>query len=679
MKKRFIQFLFFILILFLLLSCQLLQPTQEAPTKTPGSIDTQSPTNNSTPPLKSQGNLAQLGPWEISLHDQSSLVDYGGNLPEDGHKFFQLTLLILNTSNTPVLFAPNSLGLFKATWNNYSYDSKNIEALQGYIPPGWPIQVRVIYDLPTIVENPKFILIPASSMQSQESSIDLNSLGSNLTYNSPQIHKLGEDFTVSDRMSITPQKMRTVQIQSGDFARQDMLFLDATIKNLYGYDLQINQEPLVFQLFSEGQISPVNANGSYYYLGGSPSFSFQWFAPPPETEFTPFLSSIDSVGLAPGLEREGSFWMNIWRTTPPPTDMLLLVMYGSKGSPFFQPSQWVLYQLDDNAANLITEPIAPIEIDKILLNEAQSDLSQGNSVAAADLFGFLVRKHPADQDIKNELNNAQQQAGQLVFLDNPSGDKTQILLRPIGSDDSALKNAYEVPGSQRGSLLSPDGKHIMYLNNNGNTTDSTTIIDLQNGQETARRTLSLSIQAPEQISFFTWAPNSSKLLFVKRSYDISSSTGLFSLDITSGDIQTDSTFKDSVGGIAWFAPKKMLAYYNNGSVIIENLESGKRQAIPEDNSGDVFPLAWSSDGNMLYFGTNHHINSLDVTDSSIVATPISPDYYAYITNLFLGPDGRHLVFTIWNSSPIYILDIETKTLYQESDCRLGYNLIGWVP
>ena len=669
--------------LIVVLACQFSTLIPTLQTQNIGRGSAEPPISESTQPPARPGQNVQLGPWKISFFDEGNLADYDGSLPEEGHKYYQITLSVVNDSNTPVLFSSSGLGSFEAEWDTYTYYAKKAESLQGYIPPGWPLRVRVIFDLPTIAENPKFKLIPRTDLGGQEESIDLGSLGSDLTFTAPSILDLGTEFTVQDRISIVPTSMALLQIEQGDFANGYMLFLDALVKNLYGHDIDIGQEPLVFQLFSQGQIIPITASPDYYYLpGASPNYSFKWFAPPPKAGFDAFGTETDGSPLAPGLEREGSFWMNIWGQIPPSMDMLVLVMYGSNNVFSYQPNEWALFRLNDAAASLINEPLFPIDNIKLMQDRARQEESQGNSVAAANLLGIVARAHPADLTIAGDLQNAQQRAGYLVFLDQNNTSSThtmRVIKRAIGSDDSAIELITEIPGIYDGNIISPDGRHLIYWNDFYDN-ENITVVNIEGEQASTNKVVSLGDLDNEQIYSLAWGPSSDTLVFaVGYSWGM---TRIITLDINTTEVRSFPICEDigRVSEVAWNPSNNWVTFFDyfEGIVANENFDNLECNLVLQTDD-DLVPLALSQDGSILYLGVDKQIKSISLTSGNYYPTALSRFYSSEIFNLFINPEGRYLVFTLRSSEDIYLLDVVTQQLYEESPSDLSYSLIGWIP
>jgi hypothetical protein len=660
------------LILLAVLSCQIFSPNSES---SPTVATTSQPSGvEPTLPVSRPGPTSQVGFWEIALSDSSILPDYGGNLPAEGHKFHQLTLFILNTSDVPQFFSGNSLGSFEAAWEDYTYNAQNIESLDGYLPPGWLLQMRVIFDLPVIAENPIFTLKPSSFIYGELEPIDLESLGSDLSYQSPQIHKLGEEFIVPERISVTPTNMRSVLISQGDFANHYMLMLDASIKNLYGHDILVNQESLVFQLFAPGQVVPVTESLNYYYLpGASPDYSFRWFSPSPEGgDINAFQLSTDSTSLAPGFSKDGSFWMNIWGQSQPSLNMLLLVMYAPRGNTVDESTPWALYELDQSASDLIKSPIAPLDETQIALNEAHLQSNQGNWVAASILLGRIAKEHPANNAVLNELKVTQQKAGELVFL----APSSNLLLRNIGSGDDALITGLEVTNYQSGNPISPSGKHLAFMEES-----NLAVVELQDGQEISRKYININYGGVDNTSFLAWSPNSEKIAltvnYLWRSQGnivvVDVNTNEVNYYLTCGDIASDR-----IRTLALSNDGQKIALDISGNLLYGQINDSSCISIIEDLYYAT-PLAWSLDGNIIYFSNGHQLFSASIANSPVSLTPISPSFPHEIRQIFLAPDNRHLVIMVNFINTIYILDLTTLVLYEEIPSEESLWLIGWTP
>lgn len=658
------------LILLAVLSCQIFSPNRESsPT-----VSTTSQTSGVEPtlPVSRPGPTSQVGFWEIALSDSSILPDYEGNLPAEGHKFHQLTLFILNTSDVPQFFSGNSLGSFEAEWEDYTYNAQNIESLDGYLPPGWLVQMRVIFDLPVIAENPIFTLKPSSFIYGEQEPIDLESLGSNLSYQSPQIHKLGEEFIVPERISVTPTNMRSVLISQGDFTNHYMLMLDASIKNLYGHDILVNQESLVFQLFAPGQIIPVTENLNYYYLpGASPDYSFRWFSPSPEGgDINAFQLSTDSTPLAPGFSKDGSFWMNIWGQSQPSMKMLLLVMYAPMGNTVDSSTPWALYEIDQSASELIKSPIAPLDETQIALNEARLQSDQENWVAASILLGRVAKDHPANETVLSELQTAQQKAGNLVFLE-PSSN---LLLRNIGSGDDALKTGLEVTNYQNGTPISPNGKYLAFMEDT-----NLVVVELNEGQEISRKNINIDYGGIDNNSILAWSLNSEKIaLTVNHLWTSQGNIAL--VDVNTNEINYYSTCGDLDGirTLALSNDGEKIALDSSGTLFYGQISASNCDSVIDDLYYAT-PLTWSLDGNTIYFSNNSQLFSASIGDSPVSLTPLSPSFRNGIGHIFLAPDNRHLVFNVNFTDTVYILDLTTLVLYEDIPSDELLWLIGWIP
>jgi hypothetical protein len=661
------------LTILIFLSCQIFSPNLASnPANTP---DDSQPSNlEPTLPVSRPGPTSQVGFWEIALSDSSILPDYNGNLPMEGHKFHQLTLFVLNTSNVPQLFYGNSLGSFEAKWEDYTYNAQAIESIDGYIPPGWPVQMRVIFDLPIIAENQTFTLEPSSFIYGELEPIDLETIGSNLSYQSPQIHKLGEEFKVPERISVTPTNMRSVLINQGDFTNHYMLMLDASIKNLYGHDILVNQESLVFQLFAPGQIIPVSESLNYYYLpGASPDYSFRWFSPSPEGgDINAFQLATDSTPLAPGFSKDGSFWMNIWGQSQPSLKMLLLVMYAPRGNTVDESTPWALYEIDQSASDLIKSPIAPLDETQIALNEAHLQINQGNWVAASILLGRIAKNHPANDAVLTELQAAQQKAGKLVF----SAPSSNLLLRNIGSGDDALITGLEVNAYQSGNTISPNGKYLAFMEEK-----KLAVVELKEGQEVSRKYINIDYGGVDNTSFLTWSPNSEKIALTVK-YLWRTQGNIVVIDINTDEIKYYLTCGDlashSIRTLALSNDGQKIALESSGTLFYGQINDSNCNSIIDDLYYAP-PLAWSLDGNTIYFSNGNQLFSASIANSQVSLTPLSPLFPHEIRQIFLAPDNRHLVIMVNFIDTLYILDLTTLVLYEDIPSEESLWLIGWIP
>ncbi len=641
---------------------------------------------------------AFVGPWEIAMTDSGLIPDYQGQLPAEGHRFHRISLLVLNTSETPLLLTSATLGTFQIEWESYTYYAQAVDTLKGYIPPGWPTSVQVIFNLPVALDTAKFSLRPGFGLGDSQQTISLDGLGSSLIYDPPTILEMGQEFTVPDQISMIPSQARAVRIESGDFTDHYLLLLDATVKNLYGYDLQVGNAPLIFQLFDAGNIWPVTTNLNYYYLpAGSPDFSYRWFAPSPSTGIDPFGMSTDNVALAPGFSREGSFWLNIWGPTTPSTNMLLLVMYGFTGGYSTGPSRWALYQLDRSAASLIQSPLTSIDPAQIKLDQAREAIDGGNWPVAATLLGAVLKAHPGDVEVASQIEEAQKSAGSLIFRQDfrtDFGTGYRLYLRNFGDPDSLAHAIFETPSQieiTQGSAVSSSNNgtiEVSYMSKEGNQLTVHPNEIKSDGEKSVQDIPVVLSDKYEggywNVNQYAWSiTDNADLLFVLDELG-AQSMGIITTNMKTAEVQ-EHGLCDGTGWITSIslspdAQKIVFVDRSKGKVMLSNIDGTNcipLLSVPTDwvKWG---PLAWSRDGNKIFVVDKKEILIFSSTGELKEKYPFTLGIL--IDQIAVSPDGRFLAMKgsyYSYSNQLYLYDMQTEQMYEDN--ASDYELMGWIP
>lgn len=612
------------------------------------------PQEKDTPTSTEHVNTVTVGFWEIALIGTSIINDFNGTIPEEGHKFIALNLNLLNRTDSPQRFWPGDIGAFKAIWDNYTYREIGFDSLEGYIPPGWPISVKVIFDLPAIVEDPIFTLTLTGYGQDPTNPILLSNLGSQLDYEPPVVKNLGEKIEIPDYLSITPTGVRSVLMDSGNINDQYAYLLDTTIRNLYGHDISVYDSFIVFQLFSEGSLIPITWEG----FDKSP-----WFSPPPTISYDPSEHQLFDP-IAPGFVKEGSFQLDLWDEPQLSRDMLLLI-YGASGA----VSDWALYKLGDNATDLLNHPISSLDNENIALIEAQKLLNDGNFAAAAVSLGNARIENPGNETITSELIKAQTQSGLIL-----SRETNKIFSRPLGSEFAESKIYYELLNPEEfhhyDLRVSPNGNLVLILD--GNDKNKIRIVDLSGENE-----FSFNVDQVREWSgygrrFLSWSTLSNKFLLLDEDY---MGQNFIIVDVDGKSYKVFDMCSDITldGMVAWSPDENRIAFISHvighdDLLIMMNIEMESCQTIFKfDNSprwyGFAPRIGWSSDGNEIYFAGENALNEFHLDDQSVESHSID-SYDRNIEYIFMEPGGRNLLYTIELTRNYFLFDTEINAIYE---------------
>jgi len=634
-----------------------------------------------------RGATATVGSWELALVDLGEIPDYGGEVPAEGHVFYRISLNVLNRAGAPMPFPARSIGRLEARWGEYAYPPKAIEHLGGYVPPGWPLEVKVIFDLPLVVDDPLFLMTPLMDGQGDQAPIILNTLGSSLHYELPRVLQVGDEFRVEDKISFTPTGLR---IAPDDSSGSYHLLLTGSMQNLYGYDIQIEREPLIFQLFSVGLVEATHADmraqsmphAAYYSSPGrSLDYAFQWISDDGE-----------SNPLAPGLARAGAVALNEWWPAPPPNDVLVLIMYGQSGFPSAGQPGWALYQLGESASALLQSPISSVDTGELAFLEAMQDAEAGKWVPAALLLGYASELHPGDDQIVSELMAAQGHAGKLVFQRHArmqNGRGQEILLRELGSGDSSAEVAFQsstehdVLISDQASILSPDGSRIAYpIASEGGLGFATW--NSPGWEVGTELNVELDMSHYWEVSQYAmaWSASGERVLIAL------DGPGAYSTAIARVDLLTGAAYVYSlcegtgwITSLAWSPVGTWAAFVDrtNSHVGVMDLERSDCSRLVESPTDWVGwgPILWSADGDTLLVVNDGELIAVSIESEVRGRWPLLPGLEA--DKLVRSPDGRYLAIQSSEaqySDDVYVLDMETGHLYQDKPSDM--TLVAWI-
>ena len=636
-----------------------------------------------------ENNTVHVGVWEIAINDFEVVADFNGKLPEEGHEFHAINIQVLNRNDKPQFFSPGVLGSFKVVWEEFSYPSIGFDSLEGYIPPGWPINAKIILDLPSIVDNPIYALQPKGTYDTSEQ-IKLNNLGSTFVYEKPLIKNLGDVFEIPGIAAITPNMVRTILINYGNYHNNHLLLLDSTVKNLYGHDITLNFDTkIIFQLFSAGRIIPITVSGDDYFFPGSiPNYTTKWHSPPPESISDPF-EILHTEPISPGIVKEGSFWLNIWGQSQPSRDMILLIMHESPVGYSSQITDWALYKLSDNAASLLEHPIAKPEIENIALIEAQRLIDDGNWAAAAVILGNAKLNNPGNVEISSKLEEVQQHSGLLILQENEN-----LLSRKLGSKINETSIFYEISEIEQyhnyDLHASPDGNKILIFDHQDH--NNIDVIDKSSGQEN-HLVVNDTLESNSSRRFLSWSPSNDRFILLDDWLSQLQNLIIVNVDDNStkvlsgceeaqiGSLAAWSPNEDKIAYIGDFQGRVEEQYLYVDRIVLMDLETGDCSIIHESEfgiQGDWLSpkLGWSSDGNFIYFGFENKLNRISLTDFSTES--LTPEYYENVDHVYMGFDGRNLIYDVFLGD-VFLFDTKTNQVYRiENEIDL-FELRNWVP
>lgn len=625
-------------------------------------------------------NTVSVGAWEIALDGIDYVADFNGKLPEEGHEFHAINIQVLNRSDRPQFFSPGVLGSFKTVWGDFSYHSIGFDSLEGYIPPGWPIKAKIILDIPSIVDNPIYILQPKGSFDTADQ-IELNNLGSNLVYEKPLTKKLGDVFSLPGVAEITPNDVRTLEFNYGNYHDNQILLLDSSIKNLYGQDITIGYDTkLIFQLFSAGRIIPITRIGYEYNSPGEyPNYFTIWYSTQLESISSP--NDIPNMEpIAPGIVREGSFWLNNWGQSLPPNDMVLLIMHETPVGYSSQISDWALYKLSDDAASLLDYPIAKPEIENIALIEAQRLIDDGNWAAAAVVLGNAKLNNPGNIEISTKLEDVQQKTGQLLFT-----DRDKLISRRLGSNINETNTFFEFREREGyrsyDTFVSPDGRNVLVIDYQDH--NNITLIDKNQGQKN-HLVVADSFEYGVDRRFLSWSTSNDKFILLDES--VINMQNFVIVNTINNSIEVVNVCEDAPvkGLVAWSPNEDRIAYYgysHRGFIMVMNLNTNQCTYIHEFEDGMRMDwwspkIGWSSDGNFIYFGFENQLVRSSLIDPNI--EPLTPFYYENVEHIYMGFDGRNLIFDVFVGDT-YLFDTKTNQVYRIENDIDTFELRNWVP
>jgi hypothetical protein len=622
------------------------------------------------------------GVWELALLSSEQIPDYGGKLPAEGHVFHRLELLAVNTGDT---LASSSIGSFTAEWQGNTYSQMDVKQLQGNIPPGWPLKIEVVFDLPAIAQDPVFKLQVLALNASERYVVNLNELDSQLEYEPVQLSSFDKTFEIPGQMSIKPTGVRCLSSGAGDNP-YEYLMLDASVGNLGGYDLNMPGEArkagLSFQVITPGNIYPVR--------------QYEWASPAAGTAEEVDASRYNSNPrpVPPGYTHDGAFFV---RNTdiqalagvpsqPVFSEALLLVWLSSPTDLYAKPTDWALYPLDEASAALVELPLAPIDLMQSVLEYAQQALQEGNWMRAASLYGALFKAHPGDQEYARKLDEIQAHTGRWVFA--PYGFTSegafQVYVRPLWATDEAATLLHEIallaaerpPVSQQ--MYAPDGSAVVEITL-GEGSYQASITDLSGSGVPVSVNLPMDATAGEYLdgNVYTWSNDGRYLLFPF----IAAETRGLSLVLLDKEENAALRYNtcaipNGVVAIAWSPDGASVAYtdQSGNQIGIAPLVGDACRTFPtgSDNGYYNSNLVWSAD-DRLYAVFGNELKVFSPDGSLLKTQPFATNG----TRIFLSPDQRYLTALDNDLNYRFVYDLQTGEAFPFE--RSQRTLIGWIP
>jgi hypothetical protein len=241
-------------------------------------------------PVATLGSVGEnrVGDWEVAYQGVEKLPQYKGVPAAEGHTFYGVNMLVANVTDQPIFFdSPNNgasaaaaiADRLLANWKTSTYSHAGIICAFGfYVPPGWPIRLQVVFDLPLASPPPVFMFqTPPSPEPTPQrivpKSVAIDTLPSQLAAIPSPVARLATPMIIPDWASITPTGVDVIPAKAvggtGELVENGNLYqlaVTATVKNLGGSEIMFPDIAcyMRFQIFvptTDGIVVPYSVSG----------------------------------------------------------------------------------------------------------------------------------------------------------------------------------------------------------------------------------------------------------------------------------------------------------------------------------------------------------------------------------------------------------------------------------
>ncbi len=213
----------------------------------------------------------------------------------------------------------------------------------------------------------------------------------------------------------------------------------------------------------------------------------------------------------------------------------------------------------------------------------------------------------------------------IVFVSNRDGNNEIYRMRSDGSSQTRLTNN---AGTDSAPNINRAGTEVVFVSNRDGNNE---IYKLTLATNQLQRFTSDEVDVSDSSPVFS--PDGSRIAWIS---ERDGANNIWVMDAT-GANQTKVT-TTGAGDVTWNPNGTEVAYFRGRNIIIRNVSSGVESTItPINNTGTVFRLRWSPDGNKFLFtrlipsaGITSTLVSLDITtgeETGVAPENTSQTYY----------------------------------------------------